>query len=578
MKFKQLYFSLLVFLFSACNVLDKEPIDIISDAQVWEDQDLVDANLTQLYHITNFNTIFNYQNNLNVITDEARTCFGWSSLLNTYTLGVINPDNIGDRTFVGYWEYNYVRQYNEFLEKITQSTTLPAEFIERRVAEVRFLRAFHYYNLVMRNGGVPIITKPQQRTDEDLYPQRNSEKEVYEFIRKELDDIIKVLPESYDAANKGRISKYTALALKSRAMLYAASIAQNGEIQLDGLLGVPTTDADFYFEESMKASQEIINSNKFALYNKYPNDKAKNYQQLFLEKDNSEVIFAKKHTVSVFGHQYDHDNQPLSYKPAVYCVTNPTLEMVDSYEFADGTPGSAINYNQEIDTKELYKNKEPRFHATILYNQAPWIDNQVETYYFTIQSDIKTDKRDNSLGGRGKDVNADSNAGATQTGFTCKKYLREVRDVPAGAYSDQDFIIFRLGEIYLNLAEAAFELGQSEIALSAINEIRERAGVPKLTASNLNQEAIRHERKIELAFEGIRYWDLRRWRTAHIALSGQFHKLNIYYIKSRNTYGYEIINCQGNLSRTFAEHHYYFPIERKHITENPNMKQNPGYN
>ena len=257
MKFKQLYFSLLVFLFSACNVLDKEPIDIISDAQVWEDQDLVDANLTQLYHITNFNTIFNYQNNLNVITDEARTCFGWSSLLNTYTLGVINPDNIGDRTFVGYWEYNYVRQYNEFLEKITQSTTLPAEFIERRVAEVRFLRAFHYYNLVMRNGGVPIITKPQQRTDEDLYPQRNSEKEVYEFIRKELDDIIKVLPESYDAANKGRISKYTALALKSRAMLYAASIAQNGEIQLDGLLGVPTTDAKPRITNSFSSRKTI---------------------------------------------------------------------------------------------------------------------------------------------------------------------------------------------------------------------------------------------------------------------------------------------------------------------------------
>ena len=94
----------------------------------------------------------------------------------------------------------------------------------------------------------------------------------------------------------------------------------------------------------------------------------------------------------------------------------------------------------------------------------------------------------------------------------------------------------------------------------------------------IDMEKIRHERRIELAFEGIRFWDLRRWRIAHTQLTGVFHRLKAYYIKERNTFGYLIENCQGNAKRLFAEHHYYLPLQRKHVTENPNLKQNPGYN
>ncbi len=567
--------ALLATLVHACNVLDKEPIDIISDSQVWSDQNLVDANLTQLYNITYFGTIFDLESKLVIITDEARECFGWGTPLNVYTLGVITPDNISNRSFVGFWEYEYIRQYNEFLEKIAAGS-LDADFIARRSAEVRFLRAHHYYNLVIRNGAVPLITRPQQMGDDDIYGPRASEQTIFEFIRTELDDIAQILQPDYNAANVGRISRYAALALKSRAMLYAASVANFGKIQLDGLLGIPADKAAYYYQESLKASQAIIESGKFALFNKYPADKAKNYQRIFLEKDHSEVILAKKYTVKEFGHNFDYYNQPISYKPFVASCINPTLEMVDSYEFADGTPGTTIDYTQEINTKELYKNKEPRFHASILYNQAQWIDAPVQTHYFTIQSNIATDPRDNTLSGRGKDVNNTIGAGATQTGFIIKKYLREERGTPEGNYSDTDFLVFRLGEIYLNLAEAAVELGKQPEALAAINKVRERAGVPLHTT--VDRAKVRHERKIELAFEGTRYFDVRRWRTAHTDLSGIFHKLNTYYIKERNTFGYLIVNCQGNVERSFAEHHYYFPLERKHVTENEAIVQNPGYN
>lgn len=142
------------------------------------------------------------------------------------------------------------------------------------MAECRFLRALHYFNLAMRLGGVPIITEPQQIGDEDIYPFRNTEKEVYEFVRKELDEIIDILPPSYDAANKGRVSRFAALALKSRAMLYAGSIARYGKMDLDGILGVPVTDADFYFEESYKASKRILAEGGFSLFKKY-DDKSK---------------------------------------------------------------------------------------------------------------------------------------------------------------------------------------------------------------------------------------------------------------------------------------------------------------
>lgn len=573
MKFKYIKFIFVAFMLNACDVLDKEPIDIISDAAVWKDENLADATLTHLYGVTNVNWVFDLHSRLNVITDEARESFSWGTLLNVYTQGIITPDNIWNPDYVGYWNYDIIRGYNEFLQNM-ENSQLSESFKSQRMAECRFLRALHYYNLVIRLGGVPIITHPQQYGGENIYPDRNTEKEVYEFIRKELDEIIEILPTSYDNANKGRISRFTALALKSRAMLYAGCIARYSTIDLDGILGVPASDSDFYFEESYKASKRIIAEGGFSLFEKY-GDKSKNYQYIFLEKDNSEVIWAKKFTSKDFGHDYDYYNQPMSYKPFVASCTNPTLEMVDAYEFIDGTPGNTINYDQEIDTKELYANKDPRFHATILYNQAFWIDKPVETHYFTIDSDIATDKRDNSISGRGKDVN-ETTDGGTQTGFCVKKYLKEERGIAGGGLSDTDFIIFRLGEIYLNLAEAAFELNRVDEAKDAVNKIRVRASMPE--HNTIDMDKIRHERRIELAFEGIRFWDLRRWRTAHIHLTGAFHKLTAYYIKERKVYGYIIENCQGDVKRLFAKHHYYVPFERRFTTENPNIIQNPIYN
>ncbi len=566
----------IIILVSACeSAVEKVPLEMISDAQVWNDPNLVDANLTYLYNATNVFVPWMYQQHapLVTLTDEARTCIGWSDVLVTFTLGILNPSNCDDNNYLSSWVYGDIRAYNEFLQKI-QDGNVTEDYKIEKSAEVRFLRAWTYFNMAIRYGGVPLITEPQSLED-DLYVSRNTEEEIYEFVRTELDDIIEILPESNSGADQWRVNKYVALALKSRAMLHAASIAKYGEVKLDGLVGVPASRAQFYFQEAYNASKEILENGPYSLFRNY-SDPAINYQHIFLDEDNNEVILCKKFVEYDKGHDLDRDWQPILYKSTIASIVNPTLEMIDEYEFADGTPGSAIDYNQEIDTRILYENKEPRFHATILYNKAFWVDDTITTYYYTVQSSL-SDPHLTGAAYRGKHVN-DREAGATQSGFLIKKFLNEKRGMSVGD-SGQDFMIFRLAEIYLNFAEAAYQLGGAEKeleALDALNEIRDRAGVPDRT--EINMDYIKHERKIELAFEGFRMWDARRWRDAVNDFSGVFHKLTAYWITERQTFGYLIENCQGNAERIFLDAHYYNPIAQERIFENPNLVQNPGYN
>ena len=575
--FLSIIFSVLSFPSCQEEVLNKEPVDIITEPAVWNSPELIDALVNNLYNQTNFNEVFDEESILINCTDEARTCFGWSNVLNVFSLGILNPDNTNSTNtnnpgfaYPAGFPYEEIRGYNEFLKGIDGAKT-EGKFKEQRKAEVRFLRAWTYFNLAMRYGGVPLLTEPQSFNDE-LYVFRNKEDEIYEFVKTELDAVVSALPEMQSDADYARISKYAALALKSRAMLYAASIAKYSTMKLDGLLGVPSSKAQQYFQESYDASKLIIQNGPFSLYQKYA-DKAKNYQMLFLDEGNPEIILAKQYDGVEKGHDFDFYAQPVGFKFGVPSSINPYLEMVDAYEFADGKPGNSVNYDQIIDTKTLYENKEPRFHASILYNQSKWLDGEITTHYFSVDSDVKG-KRYIDANSIGKQVNT-REAGATQTGFIIKKYLSEMRDIEAGK-SSQDFIVFRLGEIYLNLAEAAYQLNKPDEALDAVNIIRERGGVALRETIDLAK--IKHERKIELAFEGIRFWDLRRWRESSVALTGVFHKLTAYYIRNAGTFGYLIQNAQGNKSRLFLEQHYYMPFHRKRVIENPNLLQNPGYN
>ncbi len=570
---------------SSCeDFLDRSPQDIVSDENVWNDPNAIDAYMVKMYdemQVEDFNyEIIAQAGYLSEVTDDA---------VRSYTWGAQN-DPLVPEASAGWWGYGAIRRVNVFLNKI-ETAEIDDALKQRYKAEAHFIRAFDYFALVKRYGGVPIITEPQEYDGSniaELQVPRNTEQEVYDFIRTELNLALETLPETYDAANRFRVTKYGALALMSRAMLYAGSIANYGDVQLNGLVGIPQQDADTYYQYSLDASNEIINSGAFSLYNEDA-DKVKNFQSLFLTApDNSEVIFAKEFSSPDKTHSWDFFNAPQSFRVDYGNAINPTVDFVEAFEYVDGSDGALkvedasgnpIHYDSPF---ELFENKDPRLLASVLVPFAPWQDSFVEIRAGIIDNGEEiTANNLTDLYGQGEDavtiVGKDGPLRTwdpTKTGFYVKKYMNPTDRVNYGR-SDQAWIVFRLGEILLNKAEAAVELGQTGEALTAINKIRTRAGIAELTSVDIQK--VRHERRVEMAFENQRFWDIRRWRTATTLLNNtQFKALYPWLNWSSKDYTFTIVDAPKN-PRTFLQKQYYEPIPYSEISKNPNLVQNPGY-
>lgn len=578
---------------SACNVLDKEPLDVIPETIVWNDEKLVDAYLTGAYLNTTvlhneaddvhnsgkpFFSIF-YVNN---VSDESKSTSNFSGNAYQYKVNGLKING----GLLEYWErpYKVIRTLNEIIENLPASA-VSETFKTQTIAEARFLRAFNYFYMVKRYGGLPLIKKVQKDTDpqEELYPKRNTEQEVYDFVISEANAILADLPE-IDDTNWGRPSRYAALALISRAALYAGSIAEFGVVDLDGVVGIERSQATRYYEESLQASAQIINEGGFQLYNANA-DKTANFRELFLTKRNSEVIYALQHDGSDkdfagAGWAYDYFQCPFPNGWANGIHDAPYLEFAEAFEYIDGRPGT-IDFQalsgQLITTQQLWEGKDPRFLATVYTQDTPWQGRNLD-FYNGIRREDGTILTTGSYNG----VLANGDQKVTQTGFGVLKYLDEKKDngnsSSAGIFgSTTDFIIFRYAEILLNHAEAAFALGRQAEALEAINQVRDRAGISMLTAVDLGR--IQNERRVELAFEGHRYWDLRRWRIAEDYLSR--NQSGLRYILDYTTRKFLVekrVNTDGAVNPPiFEAHNYYFPITLARTANNPNLVENPGY-
>jgi len=581
---------ILLLLFSSCEkVLDKQPLDIISDAVVWSDPVLIDAYLNQCYAEMGFYHEMPYGasqdwfdvDQATTIADEAK--WGWTPNPQSHWISISGG-------VFEWWGYPTIRRLNQFIERV-ESSPLTENSKLQKLAEARFLRAFAYFNLVKRYGGVPLITRVQLLSDnqEELYRSRDTEEVIYQFIADEMDEIVKVLPEAYDSNAAGRPTKYAALSLKSRATMYAGSIATWGTVQIGGLVGIPNGKAAEFWQASYDASRAIITSAKFALYNKNA-DKTTNYRNIFLDENNSEVIFSEIFNgISSKGHSWDMWQNPFSYNVWAggqqACVY---LEMVESYDNIDGTSGvidrSKISSGYWWNLAELWGKKDPRFKASVYTHGTPWAPAGILDYHDAIEAPDGSAWWDV---GSYKGVLARSRSYGRSTPFGVLKYLDESKGIiPERHYSTTDYIVFRLGEIYLNYAEAAFELGKAGDALWAVNEIRKRAGMPEL--GSVTRELIRHERKIELAFEGSRYFDLRRWRTAKSELTKAYSGLRFilqgstiveggYNVTAQKFKLYKVDNVGGIPMPYFDEKHYYLPISLGRTSNNPNLVENPGY-
>ena len=590
----------LAILSSACEVLDKKPLNIINDGFVWEDQSLIDAYLANMYYsncvaVNETPVTFDWTEEnfwkgpgcgwafINEMADEGVCLWNFhTDMVKTWKSGAISASNVP--IYLDWWDngYKLIREANYFMESLSKSEGLDEAYISQRMAEARFIRAFNYFALVKRYGGVPLITKTQSLDDpkEILYPMRDKEQAIYDFILSECELCAEDLPGKSLDADLGRATKYAALSLRCRAALYAASIAEFGEVKLDGLVGIPAESASKYYQIAYDAADEIIREGGFGLYDKNA-DKTQNFKDIFLDEGNKETIWAVRHTGSTRNASF------WSYD-FVQCPKNawgggnkdmPYLEFVEEFEHIDGTPGKfdATVFDGRLWTLEdLLANRDPRLFATVYTQGTIFQGKMIDYHKGLIRPDGKIQDDTGSYEGvmtRGN-YGVDGSMGSS---FGVMKYLNPSNDNNLWTNeSSTDYIVFRYAETLLNFAEAALQLGYDGEALEKVNLIRERAGIAPLTS--IDHKAIEHERKVELAFEGHRYWDARRWRVAADELKGDRHGLQ--FILDYNTRNYKIKKVpvsSGSFTLRFPESNYYLPIGLARIGINDNLVENPGY-
>lgn len=505
--------------------------------------------------------------------------------------------------------YFNIRNCHDFINNLPNA---PLEEEEKEVlmAEVRLLRAWNYFTLVKRFGGVPLITESMDHTEgiERLQVPRAKEEDIYRFIIEDCQYAADKLPVTR-TTNVYRFTKGAAQALCSRAALYAGSIAKYGTVQLDGLVGIDPSKAEEFYQIAYDVANDLINNGPYTLYNSNP-DKTENYRELFFTPNNGEYIFEKHYNIAAeWGHSYEKKHLPYFY--CRWGSVGPNLEMVESYDYLDGSTGiMKIDNNEQYDTRyEAFQGKDPRFLASVFVSGTPLFGTKVEFQRGVINTEGETVLAQNVTGasyekeiyndpsGReyvltGKD--GGTYAGdATKTGFYIRKFIRDdLTDEQKLRFGNSElpYPIFRLGEIYLNLAEAAVEMGmyQGE-AYNAVKTIRDRAGV-ETPFSVLDIDRLRRERKVELAFEGLRMWDIKRWRLAHLdaekdenglhngGLNGfRGTGMHPYFDLRTDKWVFERADDIPKRMRIFTERNYYARFDDEVISANPKIIQNPGY-
>lgn len=548
------YFSYILFfaVLAGCkkDLLDKLPTDILSDNIVWTDPNAAEQFINGIYGqiISGFERPESEWGAgiylLDAASDDGDLTFTWSES-QSLNLASFNPSN---SPLAPQWNtyYAQVRRANLALANLNR---IQGNDIKkaRLKGEAHFLRAFTYHDLlrfygtkkVSSEGGVPIISTPLTASDKVQIP-RSSYDETVAFIVKDLDSAASLLP-GVGRIEPGRASKGAALALKSRVLLYAEKWA-----------------------EAAAAAKEVMNLTPG--YSLFPN-----YENLFLTKNNSEIIFAKKYNapIRVHGTGFSWAGYGLSI-PGFETInlpagsfggwggTTPTQNLVDAYEMKDGKPfGQSPLYNPA----DPYKNKDPRFYATVLYNGSEFGGKTVETF---------------EGGANSKSVSGD----ASNTGYYIRKFLYPSAEKMTQLYpstSDQDWIFLRYAEVLLNYAEAQNEaVGPDASVYEAVNAIRSRPGVNQPIIAGLSKDAmrqhIRNERRVELSFEEHRYFDVRRWDIAKQVLNGPIYGTKI--TKSGNTFNYQRIAFEN---RVFLDKMIVLPIPQAEIDKNPAAKQIAGW-
>jgi len=540
--------------------LDTQPGDQYDDATIWNNENLAESFLFRIYQGIPYPFQWYVSASLvdeavpkqndgvvtrvltSTMTPEEQAAFAdnWANCMDNWWWGKV---------------YSNIRACNLFLQKIEKASISNEAKREQMKGEAHFLRGYFYYLLMSQYGGVPLIDRVMN-VGEDYNIPRNTFEETVNFIVRELDEAVRDGRLS-GQTDKTRATEGAVFALKSRVLIRAASDLYNNNgswaagYSHPELIAYTGGNRNERYQAAKDAARKVIDMGLYSLYNAYP-DKSENFQKLFLEMSSDEQIFIyQMDKVQVY--YYGTDWIAWVYGTPGYGgwgLNQVTGNLADAFENADGTP-----FNFEAQISDPYSNRDPRFYATILYNGAPWYMNSwgnLTPYNVDIA---------------GVDGNNKS------TGYYIKKFISPAEnDYYYGKRQPQPYIHIRYAEVLLNYAEACLGLGQEGEARNAINQIRRRAGMPDIPDSVTGEALLakyRNERRVELAWEEHRFFDVRRWMIAEEAYG---EARGVHYDQAGHAYSSFVYE-----TRAWNNRAYFIPISFSEMQKNTALKQNPGY-
>jgi hypothetical protein len=562
---KQVYIILyaisILAIYSGCKRVETEPRDWIQSDLVWDEKDK-NGTVAGFF----LNSVYTYIpggfNRIGGDYLDAASGDAIPSRLNTsvefYTNGRVSVLNNPD----AYWGGSYagIRGANIFLANIDK---VPMADITKQYwkAEARFIRALLYFELLKRYGGVPLVGDKIFTVEDNLELPRNTYEECVSYIVAECDAIKDNLRTekgaNYGTNDWGRIAKGAALALKIRTYLYAASPLFNGggfesDATRKALTGYPTADATRW-QRVIESAEELMGLTYYALQPSFNN--------VFVTNKNTEVILNKQGATNF---SVETNNAPVGFgTPALSNGrTSPTADFVNAFPMNNGldinAPGSGYN------AANPYANRDPRFTSTLFFNGSNWLRRAVQTF-------------DGGLDKPG------GTAVQTRTGYYLRKFMADFSNNTTYTNQYHNFVLFRYAEVLLSYAEALNEVGRTEDAVTQIKAIRARAGIQAGAntrygiADGISQTdlrtLIRNERRIELAFEEHRFWDVRRWKIAPETLNRTVNGTKITK-NADNSFTYQDVPV-ANLS--FTNKLYHMPIPYSETTKNSKLIQNEGW-
>ena len=557
--FRYVFVSMAVgsaFTLCSCNdFLDREEDSFIDKTATFDSYNRTKQYLTYAYSLLpeGLNR-FSGDALLGAATDDA--CFAIeSSNIQQFNNGswnaLSNPDNVWDRYFAGIAKCCTLLENSNHIN-LDISRLDPAKRVEYENnlkdirmwrAEAHFLRAYFNFELLKRYGPIPIIKSTLDINKDYSDTPRPTMKEVVEFIANDCDmaaDSLELTPWRNMNDAFGRATKGAALALKSRLLLYAASplYVDFGDIDEAN----KPSDATLW-KAAADAAKAVIDLNQYELASAY-DDLFKNDFQ------NKEYIFVRRYPSNS---DFEKSNFPISYGGKG--GTNPSQNLIDDYEMLDGT---AFDWSDPVKAAHPFENRDERLLATVLMNGVLFKGKRVATY----------------PGG----ADAMPNPNATKTGYYLRKFLNENVNIQTGGGSDGHVVpLFRLAEIYLNYAEALNEYDPTNPDIAVyLNKIRERVSLPDVP-SGLTQEQMRtlihHERRVELAFEEHRFWDVRRWKVASSTLGAPVKGVKITQDDAGN-FTYSPVQVE---QRVFQPKMYWYPIPQSEVLKLHHWEQNKGW-